>query len=53
VEFKPSSHIGLFEFSRLRRELSQILKCDVDLATPEALHKSLKDQIMKEAIRAA
>ena len=53
VEFEPSAHIGMFEFSRLRRELSQLLGCDVDLATPDALHKGMKEDILSEAIRAA
>ena len=52
VEFEPTAHIGLFEFSRLRHELSQLLECDVDLATPNALHRNLKESILKEAIRA-
>ncbi len=53
VEFDPSAHIGMFEFSRLRRELSQLLGCNVDLATPDALHKEMKEDILREAIRAA
>jgi predicted nucleotidyltransferase len=53
VEFEPSAHIGMFEFSRLRRELSQLLGCNVDLATPNALHKGMKEDILREAIRAA
>lgn len=53
VEFEPSAHIGMFEFSRLRRDLSLLLGCDVDLATPDALHKRLKENILKEAIHAA
>jgi len=53
VEFEPSAHIGMFEFSRLRRELSLLLGCDVDLATPGALHKRMKEDILREAIRAA
>jgi len=53
VEFEPSAHIGMFEFSRLRRELSLLLGCDVDLATPGALHKRMKENILREAIRAA
>jgi len=53
VEFEPDAHIGLFEFSRLQRLLSDILGCEVDLATPEALHKSMKGRIMEEAVRAA
>ena len=53
VEFETSAHIGMFEFSRLRRELSQLLGCEVDLATPDALHKNMKKNILREAIRAA
>ena len=53
VEFEPDAHIGLFEFSRLQRMLSEMLGCKVDLATPEALHKSMKGRIMEEAVRAA
>ncbi len=52
VEFESSAHIGMFEFSRLRRELSHLLGCEVDLATPNALHKAMKKDILKEAIRA-
>jgi predicted nucleotidyltransferase len=52
VEFEPSAHIGLFEFSRLKNELSQLLGCAVDLATPDAIHKSIKEDVLREAIRA-
>jgi uncharacterized protein len=53
VEFEPNAHIGLFEFSRLQRTLSEILGRSVDLATPDSLHKALRDQILNEAVRAA
>ncbi len=53
VEFEPTAHIGLFEFSRLQRMLSEIMGRSVDLATPDALHKALRDQILSEAVRAA
>ena len=53
VEFEPDAHIGLFEFSRLQRMLSKMLECEVDLATPESLHKSMKGRIMEAAVRAA
>lgn len=52
VEFAPQARVGLFQFVRLRRELSQLLGCEVDLATPEALHRDLKEDILKEAIHA-
>jgi uncharacterized protein len=53
VEFEPTAHIGLFEFSRLQRMLSEILGRPVDLTTPDALHKALRDQILSEVVRAA
>ena len=53
VEFHADAKIGLFQFTRLQRFLSELLECDVDLATPDALHKDLKDNILKEAIHAA
>lgn len=53
VEFEPTAQIGMFEFIRLRRKLSQMLGCNVDLATPGSLHKSMKKDILREAIRAA
>ncbi|WP_407924809.1 nucleotidyltransferase family protein [Desulfosarcina ovata] len=52
VEFIPDSRISLFQFSRLRHELGQLLNCDVDLVTPDALHKDLKADIKEEAIHA-
>jgi len=53
VEFQPDAHVGLFGLSRLQRRLSEILGRPVDLTTPDALHKALKDRIIKESIRAA
>ena len=53
VEYEPDARVGLFQFVRLRRELSSILGCEVDLATPDSLHKELRDDILKEAVHAA
>ena len=53
VEFQPNAKIGLFQFARLQRFLSELLEYNVDLATPDALHKHLKEDILKEAIHAA
>ena len=51
VEF--SRPVGLFAFGRLQDRLSEILGCRVDLATPASLHRSLRDRILAEAVRAA
>ncbi len=53
VEFEPEATVGLFQFARLHRTLTEILGCQVDLATPDSLHKMLKQQILEEAVRAA
>lgn len=53
VEFQPKARVGLFGLARLQRRLSEILGRPVDLTTPDALHKALKDRIIKEAVRAA
>lgn len=53
VEFQPDARIGLFGLARLQRRLSEILDRPVDLTTRDALHKALRDKIIKEAVRAA
>jgi hypothetical protein len=53
VEFEPDARVTLFQFTKLQRELTQLLHCRVDLATPGSLHKELRDAILKEAILAA
>ena len=53
VELDPDAVVGLFEFARLQRYLTQLLGRRVDLATPDALHKALRASILSEAIRAA
>ena len=53
VEYEPGARVGMFHFVRLKRELSEILRCKVDLATPDSLHKELRDDILKEAVHAA
>jgi uncharacterized protein len=52
VEFEPEARVGLFEFIDLQHYLSDLLKRRVDLATPEALRKEMKPQILREAIYA-
>ncbi|MCK9357481.1 MAG: nucleotidyltransferase family protein [Dehalococcoidia bacterium] len=53
VEFQPEARIGLFEFVRLRQRLSERLGRPVDLATPDSLHKALRERILSEAVDAA
>ena len=51
VEF--SKPIGLLQFAALRRVLAEALGRPVDLVTRNALKPQLRDQILREAIRAA
>lgn len=45
--------IGLFEFARLKIYLEKLLQREVDLVTPDALRKEMRETILREAIRAA
>jgi predicted nucleotidyltransferase len=45
--------VGLFEYARLKMYLERVLGREVDLVTPEALRKELREDILREAIRAA
>jgi len=53
VEFKSDAKVGLFELVRLKRFISDILECNADLVTPDALHPMMKDHILRERISAA
>jgi uncharacterized protein len=53
VEFDPEAEIGLFEFARLRRRLSELLGVEVDLVTRDAIHPEMKSEILGEAIHAS
>jgi predicted nucleotidyltransferase len=53
VEFEAGAQIGLFEFARLRRQLSELLGREVDLVTPDAIRPEMKDQILREAVHAS
>jgi predicted nucleotidyltransferase len=46
VEFDKA--VGLFHFIDLQDRLGQILERKVDLATPDALHPVIKDEILNE-----
>jgi uncharacterized protein len=53
VEFEPDAEIGLFAFARLRRRLSELLGREVDLVTAEAIRPEMREEILREAVRAA
>lgn len=45
--------MGYFKFFDLKERLSQILGREVDLGEPQTLHRRIRDEVMREAIRAA
>jgi predicted nucleotidyltransferase len=45
--------VGLFEYARLKMYLEDVLGREVDLVTSEALREELREDILREAIRAA
>ena len=45
--------VTLFEFARLGRRLESLLGRSVDLVTRDALKPQLREQILREAVRAA
>ncbi len=53
VDFEPKAKIGLFEFARLRRRLSEFLGREVDLVTRDALRPEMRDEILREAVHAS
>lgn len=53
VDYDPAARVGLFAFVRLQRRLSEFLGRRVDLATPDALHPTLREGILREAVRVA
>lgn len=53
VEFEPEMQIGLFAFARLRRRLCELFGMEVDLVTPDAIRPEMKEEILREVVRAA
>ncbi|QEQ00793.1 nucleotidyltransferase family protein [Thermosynechococcus sp. CL-1] len=44
--------VGLFTFIELKEYLEEILNYSVDLGTPQSLRSRLREEVLKEAIRA-
>ena len=53
VDFEPGRAGGYFKFFSLQEELASRLSRRVDLVTPGALKKQLRDRILAEAIHAS
>lgn len=44
--------VGLFDFSRVRLYLEDVLGCSVDMGTQDALREHLRKPVLKDVIRA-
>lgn len=53
VVFDDNAKAGFLKLARLQMFLEEKLKATVDLGTKNSLHRLLKEQILKEAIRVA
>ncbi len=45
--------VGLFHFARVRRRLAEILGSPVDLVTEDALRDEMRDEVLRQLVRAA
>ena len=52
VEFAPQARVGLFRFLELKTELEALLGTKVDLVTPDAIKRRMRERILGEAISA-
>ena len=50
IEF--DTQVGLFHFAHVKRRLSEILGCSVDLVTRAALRDEMKEEILRELVNA-
>lgn len=49
VEFEPEAQIGFMTFSKMRRELSGILKRQVDLVPKKGLKPKIQESVLSSA----
>jgi predicted nucleotidyltransferase len=53
IAFEPEAHPTLFDLARIRHLLAAALETETDLVMQDAIRPQLKEQILREAIRAA
>lgn len=53
VDFDEGHPTGLFEFIGVMNYLEDLLGCRVDLVMTDSLRKEFREQVLREAIRAA
>jgi predicted nucleotidyltransferase len=49
IDFEPAAKVGLLEFVRIQRHLAEAVGRKVDLLTPEAISKYIRNEIMRQS----
>jgi len=49
VEFEPDAHVGLLEMAAMELELGELVRCRVDLRTPNDLSRYFRHQVLAAA----
>ncbi len=49
IDFTEDAHVGFFKYVRIRRALCEMLGLEVDMVTPQALSKYIKDAVLQQA----
>jgi predicted nucleotidyltransferase len=49
IEFVPTARIGMFRYAGMQRYFEERLGKKVDLATPDALSKYIREKILRQA----
>jgi predicted nucleotidyltransferase len=49
IDFLPQSEVGFFKYMQIRRSISEAIGCPVDMVTPQALSKYIKEDILGQA----
>ena len=47
---EPDEHMTLFDLGAIRYELRELLGIEVDVLTPNALPRSFRDRVLREAV---
>jgi len=49
VAFEPDAGIGLFDYVRIKQELSELIGREVDLVSEKGISKYIRDEVFEEA----
>ena len=49
IDFFPQSEVGFFKYMQIRRSISEAIGCPVDMVTPQALSKYIREEVLGQA----